>query len=232
MYANDLLHVYFQHTSTVAFYINGREFNRYEGVPMEGGIGVEEENLEKGVEPLGGARIVINSGGVTFLDVLYIIKDVYGWIRFAKDIWRIFLHVKKLVDSCLVLYQSDNIWLAGRGNGIFEPLEHFSVLILPPKLLLDCRRANKVVSLCKELGRRRAQELINSDPMSAYILLYDLQNLEIMRVRELYHPKKLLRALKWYIMRGKLRDWKIGAFNAYDWMTRNWRKIEELISPF
>jgi len=97
--------------------------------------------------------------------------------------------------------------------------------------LLDCRRANKVVSLCKEIGRRRAQELINSDPELAYYLLYDLQNLEIMRVRELCHPKKLLRALKWYTMRRKLRDWKIGAINVYDWMMRNWRKIEELINP-
>lgn len=184
------------------------------------------------IEPLGGERIVIGSGGVTFLDILYIIKDVHGWIHFAKGIWRIFLHVKKLADSCLVLYQSDTILLVGRGNGIFEPFEHFSVLILPPKFLLDCRRANKVVSLCKEIGRRRAQELINSDPELAYYLLYDLQNLEIMRVRELYHPKKLLRALKWYTMRRKLRYWKIGAINVYNWMTRNWRKIEELINPY
>jgi hypothetical protein len=201
-------------------------------VTREGERIVEDENLERRIKPLGGERIVIGSGGVTFLDVLYIIKDVHGWISLVKTILHIFLHVKKLADSCLVLYQSDDIWLAGRGNGIFEPFEHFSVLILPPKFFLDCRRANKVVSLCKEIGRRRAQELINSDPDFADILLYDLQNLEIMKVRELYHPKKLLRALKWYTMRRKLRYWKIGAINVYDWMTRNWRKIEELINPY
>jgi hypothetical protein len=143
----------------------------------------------------------------------------------------IFVYAKKFADSCLVLYQSDDIWLAGRGNNILEPLEHFSVLILPPKFFLDCRGANKIVSLCKELGRRRAQELVNSgEPDLADLLLYDLQNLETMRVRELYHPKKLLRALKWYSIRRKLRCWKIGAINVYDWMTRNWRKIEEFIN--
>jgi hypothetical protein len=64
---------------------------------------------------------VINSGGVTFLEVLYIIKDVYGWIRFAKDIWRIFLHVKKLADSCLVLYQSARATLYS-GEGLLLKL--------------------------------------------------------------------------------------------------------------
>jgi len=96
---------------------------------------VEEENLRRRIEPLGGERIVIGSGGVTILDILHIIKDVHGWISFAKGIWRIFLHVKKLADSCLVLYQSDTILLVGRGNGIFEPFEHFSVLILPKILV-------------------------------------------------------------------------------------------------
>jgi hypothetical protein len=53
---------------------------------MEGETRVEEENPEGRIEPLEGARLVIGSGRVTFLDVLYIIKDMHGWTSLVKTI--------------------------------------------------------------------------------------------------------------------------------------------------
>jgi hypothetical protein len=58
--------------------------------------------------------------------------------------------------------------------------------------------------------------------IDASALYDDIEGLEILEVRELYHPRKLSRALRWCFLRRKLGSFKIGEINIYEMMIRNW----------
>jgi hypothetical protein len=93
---------------------------------------------------------------------------------------------------------------------------------------MDCRAAKVVVAYAKNLCKNRAKKFLEyGDPLAAHALRYDVEGLEVIRVRELYHPKKLIKVFKSFILMKHLRDFTIEGVNVYDVMVVNWRRLEE-----
>jgi hypothetical protein len=85
-----------------------------------------------------------------------------------------------------VLYREDAV----------KSLEWFEPLAFPPTLLMDCRAAKLVVTYAKNLCKDRAKKFLEyGDPLAAHALRYNVEGLEVIRVRELYYPKKLIKVL-------------------------------------
>jgi len=176
------------------------------------------------------AIYVVSLSGITLLDVLRLLKDLLGWIAtLARAVEAIGFNVSmaKLLNSCVVGYCRDLV-VVFYGEGAANKLpEWFEPLVLPPTLLVDCRVAKVVVAYAKNLCEDLVKRLEYEDPLAAHALRYDVEGLEVIRVRELYHPKKLIKVFKLFIFMKHLRNFTIDGVDIYDVMVVNWRKLEE-----
>jgi hypothetical protein len=177
-----------------------------------------------------GQEVVIQLS-VTLSDVIYILHmllDLVKWIVLLRGLINLIADIWRLLSSCIIGYFSPYFGIAVNEEGLAESLEHYDLLVLPPALLIDCKIAKSIVRVCKDLSKNRVKELMKSGHyVDAAVLYGDIEGLEILEVRELYHPRKLSRALRWCFLRRKLGSFKIGEINIYGMMVRNWRRLEE-----
>jgi hypothetical protein len=175
------------------------------------------------------AVCVVDLSRITLLDVLRLLKDLLGWIAtLARAVEAIgfIVSMAKLLNSCVVSYCRDLV-VVFYGEGAAKLPEWFVPLVLPPTLLVDCRAAKSVVAYAKNLCEDLVKRLEYEDPFEAGVLRYDVEGLEVIRVRELYHPKKLIKVFKSFILMKYLRNFTIDGVNVYDVMVVNWRRLEE-----
>jgi hypothetical protein len=172
---------------------------------------------------------VIDLSRFTPLDVLYMIRDLFGWISLVKALINLIIGVRRLLSSCIVGYFG-NLYITYIEGKTAELLEHYDLLILPPKLFIDCKIGKSIIRTCKDLSRERIQELSKSGSgIDAFYLHRDIESLESLEVKELYHFRELRKFLKWVRIRIRLRRFKIGGVNVYEMMVGNWRKLEESV---
>ena len=179
------------------------------------------------MEGVSRAVYVVSLSGITLLDVLRLLKDLLDRLGWIVILIRIAISTPKHLNSCIVGYYRD-LWFVLYGEDAAKSLEWFESLVLPPTLLVDCRAAKSVVAYAKNLCKDRAKKFLEyGDPLAVHALRYDVEGLEVIRVRELYHPKKLIKVFKLLIFIKCLRNFTIDGVNIYDVMVVNWRKLEE-----
>ena len=173
---------------------------------------------------------VIDLSRFTPLDLLYMLRDLFGWISFAKALINLIVGVRKLLNSCIVGYFSPYFCIVVDEKKLAESLEHFDLLILPPKLFIDCKIAESIIGVCKDLSKDRIKELMKlGHGVDGAVLYEDMENLEALEVRGLYHIRELRKFLRWVFIRTRLRRFKIGGVNIYEMMVGNWRRLEESV---
>jgi hypothetical protein len=176
---------------------------------------------------------VIDLSRFTPLDALYMARDLLEWIFFMWDLIKYIPRIKRLLDSfvnsCIIGYFG-SFGIVVDEKKLAESLEHFDLLILPPKLFIDCKIAKSIIRICKDLSKDRIKELMKlGHGVDGAVLYDDMESLEALEVRGLYHIRELRKFLRWVLIRTRLRRFKIGGVNIYDMMVGNWRKLEESV---